>query len=183
MSGPHGWTVSKPLALLYCRTSRTLTPCSIMNIQDDPTRLAYLKFAVGQPVPRSEDPILLRGARPLYRRRQPRRPGLCGDGAQHACRTASSAASTSPPRGRCRACWPSIPAPICRRRLWRDAACRSPLKNRDGSDDDQAGAAGAGRSTRCATSAIRSPASSRKPQRRPRTRPRRSSSTSSRCRR
>ena len=32
-----------------------------MNIQDDPTRSAYQKFAMGQPVPRSEDPILVRG--------------------------------------------------------------------------------------------------------------------------
>jgi carbon-monoxide dehydrogenase large subunit len=32
-----------------------------MNIQDDPTSWAYRKFAVGQPVPRSEDPVLVRG--------------------------------------------------------------------------------------------------------------------------
>jgi carbon-monoxide dehydrogenase large subunit len=32
-----------------------------MNIQDDPSTWAMQKFAVGQPVPRTEDPILVRG--------------------------------------------------------------------------------------------------------------------------
>jgi len=33
-----------------------------MNLQDDPHRLAVLKFAIGQPVRRTEDPVLVRGA-------------------------------------------------------------------------------------------------------------------------
>ena len=33
-----------------------------MNFHDDPTALAFEKFAVGQPVPRTEDPTLVRGA-------------------------------------------------------------------------------------------------------------------------
>jgi len=32
-----------------------------MNLQNDPEALALMKFGVGQPVPRSEDPILVRG--------------------------------------------------------------------------------------------------------------------------
>jgi len=33
-----------------------------MNLQDDPHRLGVLKFAIGQPVRRTEDPVLVRGA-------------------------------------------------------------------------------------------------------------------------
>jgi aerobic carbon-monoxide dehydrogenase large subunit len=33
-----------------------------MNVPDDPHRLAVMKFAIGQPVTRTEDPILVRGA-------------------------------------------------------------------------------------------------------------------------
>ena len=32
-----------------------------MNLQNDPHALAVMKFGIGQPVPRSEDPILVRG--------------------------------------------------------------------------------------------------------------------------
>ena len=32
-----------------------------MNLQNDPQSLALMKFGIGQPVPRSEDPILVRG--------------------------------------------------------------------------------------------------------------------------
>ena len=32
-----------------------------MNLHNDPHSLALMKFGIGQPVPRSEDPILLRG--------------------------------------------------------------------------------------------------------------------------
>ena len=32
-----------------------------MNLQGDPNSLAIMKFAVGQPVTRTEDPILVRG--------------------------------------------------------------------------------------------------------------------------
>jgi len=32
-----------------------------MNVQDDPQALALMKFGIGQPVPRSEDPTLVRG--------------------------------------------------------------------------------------------------------------------------
>ena len=32
-----------------------------MNLQNDPHAFAVMKFATGQPVPRSEDPILVRG--------------------------------------------------------------------------------------------------------------------------
>jgi len=32
-----------------------------MNLQNDPEAFALMKFGVGQPVPRSEDPILVRG--------------------------------------------------------------------------------------------------------------------------
>src|SRR5713101_3455770 len=33
-----------------------------MNLQNDPHRLALMKFGIGQPVARTEDPILVRGA-------------------------------------------------------------------------------------------------------------------------
>jgi aerobic carbon-monoxide dehydrogenase large subunit len=33
-----------------------------MNVQDDPQTLALMKFGIGQPVPRTEDPTLVRGA-------------------------------------------------------------------------------------------------------------------------
>jgi len=33
-----------------------------MNVHDDPNSLALMKFGIGQPVPRSEDPVLVRGA-------------------------------------------------------------------------------------------------------------------------
>src|SRR5215468_10452794 len=32
-----------------------------MNVQDDPQRLALMKFGIGQPVLRTEDPTLVRG--------------------------------------------------------------------------------------------------------------------------
>ena len=32
-----------------------------MNLQSDPNRWAITKFGIGQPVPRTEDPTLLRG--------------------------------------------------------------------------------------------------------------------------
>ena len=32
-----------------------------MNLQNDPKSLALMKFGIGQPVPRSEDPMLVRG--------------------------------------------------------------------------------------------------------------------------
>src|SRR5260370_35277894 len=32
-----------------------------MNLQNDPQAFAVMKFGIGQPVPRSEDPILVRG--------------------------------------------------------------------------------------------------------------------------
>ena len=53
-----------------------------MNLQNDPHSLALMKFGIGQPVPRTEDPILVRGAGPLHRRHQPAGPGLRGDRAQ-----------------------------------------------------------------------------------------------------
>jgi carbon-monoxide dehydrogenase large subunit len=32
-----------------------------MNVHDDPHSLALMKFGIGQPVPRTEDPVLVRG--------------------------------------------------------------------------------------------------------------------------
>src|SRR5215468_4806798 len=32
-----------------------------MNLQNDPTHWSITKFGIGQPVPRSEDPVLVRG--------------------------------------------------------------------------------------------------------------------------
>ena len=32
-----------------------------MNLQNDPQSFALMKFGIGQPVPRTEDPILVRG--------------------------------------------------------------------------------------------------------------------------
>ena len=32
-----------------------------MNVQDDPQSLALMKFGIGPPVPRTEDPTLVRG--------------------------------------------------------------------------------------------------------------------------
>ena len=69
--------------------------------------------------------------RPLYRRRQPAGPGLCGDGAQPRCprhhpRHRHRRAPTA-----CRACSASIPAPISTG--YGALKCVVPLKNRDGS--------------------------------------------------
>jgi len=33
-----------------------------MNLQNDPHSLALMKFGIGQPVTRTEDPLLVRGA-------------------------------------------------------------------------------------------------------------------------
>ena len=46
-----------------------------MDLFDD-TALALMKFGVGQPVPRKEDPTLLRGEGALHRRHQSAGPGL-----------------------------------------------------------------------------------------------------------
>ena len=50
--------------------------------------------------------------RPLYRRRQPPRPGLCGHGAQPQRPRHHSRHRRPKPRGRCPACSASIPPPI-----------------------------------------------------------------------
>ena len=93
--------------------------------------------------------------RPLHRRHQPARPGLRGDGAQPATRTASSAPSTPPPPRRCRACWRCSPAPISQAMAGSNARCRSKAATARRS------ATRRGRrlpATKCASSAIRSPA-------------------------
>src|SRR5262249_14895248 len=52
-------------ALHRARLSQNVDPSTsarkIMNIQDDPGSWALEKFGVGQPVPRTEDPKLVRG--------------------------------------------------------------------------------------------------------------------------
>ena len=94
--------------------------------------------------------------RPLHRRHQPARPGLCRDRAQprrprrhpsHRHRRRQGDA------GRARR---STPAPISTG--YGTLKCTLPFKNRDGSPITQHAAAGARRPTRCASSAIRSPA-------------------------
>src|SRR5215470_9324978 len=42
-------------------TGHSLLQRIIMSIQDDPNSWALQKFGVGQPVPRTEDPILVQG--------------------------------------------------------------------------------------------------------------------------
>ena len=53
-----------------------------MNLHNDPNSWALTKFGIGQPVPRSEDPVLVRGEGRYTDDVEPARPGLCGDGAQ-----------------------------------------------------------------------------------------------------
>ena len=55
----------------------------------DDTDLALMKFGVGQPVPRMEDPTLLRGQGRYTDDINLAGPGLRRDGAQPASRTAS----------------------------------------------------------------------------------------------
>ena len=154
-----------------------------MNLQNDPQSFAVMKFGIGQPVPRTEDPDA--GARrgPLHRRHQSAGPGLCGDGAQpHRARHHQGHRHR---RGRAR--MPGVLGVYDRRRSRRAGygtlKCRSPFKNRDGTPMKQAAAPGAGRPTRCASSATRSPSWSPKPllQAQGRRRGGRAS-TSSRCR-
>ena len=38
-----------------------------MNLQSDPNSWAITKFGIGQPVLRTEDPVLVRGRRTLHR--------------------------------------------------------------------------------------------------------------------
>ena len=78
-----------------------------MNANVDLTQFAEERYAVGQPVPRKEDPVLLRGE------------GRYSDdlnlpGQAYAVMVRSSCrarhhplASTPAPPRRCRACWPS----------------------------------------------------------------------------
>ena len=147
---------------------------SVMNVPDNPNAWAVDEICHRPAGAAHRGPQA--GARPgpLHRRRQPARPGLCGDRAQ-------------PPRprhhprhrhrGRARRC------PACsrlyRRRSRAAATARSnasmPFKNRDGIADEEAAAPRARRPTRCASSAIRSRAWWRRRCCRPRTPPRRSS--------
>src|SRR5208337_1505632 len=48
--------------LLDAPPSRGTTAGAFMNLQNDPHRLALMKFGIGQPVTRTEDPLLVRGA-------------------------------------------------------------------------------------------------------------------------
>ena len=69
-----------------------------MDMFDD-TALALMKFGVGQPVPRMEDPTLLRGKGSYTDDAEPAGPGLCGHGPQQACARHPERASTARRRG------------------------------------------------------------------------------------
>ena len=92
--------------------------------------LSLTKFGVGQPVRRSEDPTLVRGRRPLHRRHQPARPGLCGDGAQPRCPRRHPRIDTAAAKA-----MPGVLAVYTAADLtgYGPLKCNLPLKNRDGS--------------------------------------------------
>ncbi len=139
------------------------------------------KFGIGQPVPRTEDPTLVRG-----QGRYTDDINLAGQAYAVMVRSRIAhgvikAIDTDAARK-----MPGVLGVYTGADLAADYGtlkCIVPFKNRDGTDDEEAAAARAARPTRCASSAIRSPASWPRRCCRPRTPPRRSSSTSSRCRR
>ena len=102
-----------------------------MNVQDRSNTFDLNKYGVGQPVRRTEDPVLVQGqGRYTDDVDLPGRPMRCSCAAGMG--TASSRASTPAPRRRCRACSPSIPARILS--AYGTMKCAVPFKNRDGSE-------------------------------------------------
>ena len=131
-----------------------------MDDQTTENALALTKFGIGQPVRRTEDPDSGARRRPLYRRRQPARPSLCGDGAQRAVahgviRGIDTAAAKA---------MPGVLAVYTAADLsaYGGLKCNLPLKSRDGTPIRYTPRPRASPATRCATSAIRSPAWSRR---------------------
>ena len=151
-----------------------------MNMQNDPTAGRYqIRHRPAGAAQRGPDAGARR--RPLHRRRQPRRPGLCGDGAQPPSPTASSSKidtdGGAQDEGRARRLHRRRP-----RRGYGTLKCIVPFKNRDGSRDEEAAAPGAGDrqgALRRRSDRLRG---GRDAATRPRTPPKRSRSTSSRCR-
>ena len=149
-----------------------------MNLQNDPQSLALMKFGIGQPVPRTEDPTLVRG-HGCYTDdiKLPREAYAVMVRSRHAHGVIKgidiSAAKSMP----------GVLGVYTGADLHglRPAQMHRAVQESRRLADAQAAAAGARRPTRCASSAIRSPAWWRKPCCRRKTRPRRSSSTSSRC--
>ena len=94
-------------------------------------RLAVTKFAIGQSVPRSEDPMLLRG-----QGRYTDDVSLPGQAYAVMVRSRNAhgvirAIDDRSRVGRCPACSASIPPPICK--AYGPLKCIVPFKNRDGS--------------------------------------------------
>ncbi len=86
------------------------------------------QFALGQSVPRTEDPRLLDRARPLHRRFRPAAPvpRLCPALAARPCPYPRHRHARA--RSRCRACWRCSPAPIGRQRNYGSFRARHPAQ-------------------------------------------------------
>ena len=177
--GSLGLQSGRPL--VKARTASPRRARLRMNLQSDPNAWAVTKFGVGQPVLRTEDPMLVRGeGRFTDDVSLPRQAHAVIVRSRHAHgvirRIDTDAARNMPGR----------PCGLHRRRpdrgRLRHAQVHRAVQQPRRLADEEAGAAVRCRPTRCATSATRSPAWSRKRCCRRRTPPRRSSSTSSRCR-
>ena len=132
-----------------------------MNLQNDPQSFALMKFGIGQPVLRSEDPMLVRGEGRYTDDIKLAGPGLCGDGAQPPSPTASSSGIDTDGRahdaGRARRLYRRRPRRLRHAQMHR--AVQEPRRHAD-----EASRRGRRcRPTRCASSAIRSPSSSPRP--------------------
>ena len=103
-----------------------------MNIQDDPGAWAMQKFGVGQPVPRTEDPTLLRGEGRYTDDLNLPGQAYAVDGAVEPRPWHDQGHRHRRRRARCRACSRSIPAPISRPPAIGRLKCVPPFKNRDG---------------------------------------------------
>ena len=97
----------------------------LMNLQNDPQSLALMKFGIGQPVLRTEDPMLVRGEGRYT-------DDISSPGEAYAVMVRSRVAHGvikrdryRRPRARCRACSASIPAPISPATARSNASCRS----------------------------------------------------------
>ena len=129
-----------------------------MNVQDDPNSWAVQKFGIGQPVPRTEDPILVQG-----HGRYTDDVSLTGQAYAAIVRSSHAHGVIKGIDTEAARAMPGVLAVYHRRRssgrrLWHAqmrAAAEEPRRHAD----EEAAAAGACGSTRCASSAILSPAS------------------------
>ena len=74
--------------------------------------LSLMKFGIGQPVPRQEDPTLLRGQGRYTDDMNLPEPGLCVMVRSQVAHGVIKGIDTAEAQGRCRACSASGPAPI-----------------------------------------------------------------------